>query len=179
MNYLAHTICSFLVLSVSFAFAADKASPAELLKLRASYEAELSRVTEPVNRKYLDALQKLQEFYTKNGDLDKALIVREEMQLAGQSNAVEKKLTIAAKDLEGSEWQWGTGGTLKLEKSGKAIHTAWPSPGVWKKVNNVTITLQRPGGDPPMTVVFSDQELSSATVTSHLGTTTTISRVLK
>ena len=153
--------------------------PTELLKLRDSYEAEIKRVTEVPKRKYGEALGRLQAFYTKNGELDKALIVREEIQMLSQTPADAKKVAANMKVLDGSEWQWGSGGTVKLERNGEAIHTAWSTPGQWKRVNNVTITIQRPGGDPPMTVVFSDQNLTDAVVTSHLNTTTTIKRIFK
>lgn len=159
--------------------AQDEAVPAELLKLRASYDAEIKRLTETPKRKYVEALERLQAFYTKNGELDKALIVREEIQTAAQDPAEAKKMAANSKLLDGSEWQWGSGGTLKLERNGDAIHTAWATPGQWKKINSVTITIQRPGGDPPMTVVFSDQNLTDAVVTSHLNTTTTIKRIFK
>ena len=84
---------------------------------------------------------------------------------------------MSIRELEGTEWQWASGGTLRFEENGKATHTAWSTPGIWKKVNSVSITLQRPGGDPPMTVVFSDQRLNEAVITSHLGTSTTITRI--
>jgi len=158
---------------------AQDSSVPELLKLRASFDAEMKRVTETPKRRYVEALERLQEFYTRNGALEKALIVREEIQTLAQNPGDTKKAEVNLKLLDDSEWQWGSGGTLKLERNGDAIHSAWSTPGQWKKINNVTITIQRPGGDPPMTVVFSDQNLTDAVVTSHLNTTTTIKRIFK
>ena len=154
----------------------DESVPSELEKLRASYEMEIKRVTEVPKRKYLEALEKLQQFYTRSQDLDKALIVRNEIQIL---NKESESNALGGMGLEGSEWVWGTGGTLTLSENGFAKHSSWQNPGIWKKVNEVTITVQRPGGDPPMTVVFSNTTLTDAVVTSHLGTKTTIRRIVK
>lgn len=53
--------------------------PERLKVLRDSYQRELERVTAPVDRKYLDALNQLVTNYTQAGDLDAALAVREEI----------------------------------------------------------------------------------------------------
>lgn len=53
--------------------------PERLKLLRGSYQRELERVTVPVNRKYLDALNQLVASYTQAGELDAALAVREEI----------------------------------------------------------------------------------------------------
>ena len=53
--------------------------PERLKLLRGSYQRELERVTVPVNRKYLDALNQLVVSYTQAGELDAALAVREEI----------------------------------------------------------------------------------------------------
>ena len=130
MNEMKFLLCIVFFGCFSSAYSEDRAVPAELLKLRTSYEAEIVK--------------------------------------AG---------AMSIRELEGTEWQWASGGTLRFEENGKATHTAWSTPGIWKKVNSVSITLQRPGGDPPMTVVFSDQRLNEAVITSHLGTSTTITRI--
>ncbi len=179
MKMMTRVLFLLFALSGASSYSEDAPVPTELLKLRSSYEAEIKRVTETPKRKYAEALEKLQAWYTKNGELDKALIVREEIQMTMRDQGEAKKMDANLKVLDGSEWQWGSGGTLKLEKNGDAVHTAWATPGQWKKVNNISITIQRPGGDPPMTVIFSDQTLMDATVTSHLGTTTTIRRIVR
>jgi hypothetical protein len=79
--------------------------------------------------------------------------------------------------LNDSEWKWGSGGILKLQKGGVATHTAWKAPGSWKLAADNSLSLQRPGNDPPMTVVFSTPQLTQGSVTSHTGSQTTLTRI--
>jgi hypothetical protein len=46
-------------------------------------------------------------------------------------------------------------------------------------VNNLTITFQRPGGDPPMTAIFSDEKLMTAEVTTGKGGHTNLTSIVK
>ncbi len=165
---------------ISFVALSEEAKdPAELQKLRAIYDAEIKRVTEVPKSRYLEALERLQATFTKDGELDEALRVKEEIRVIREESAAVPAIAINERILYGSEWLWGTGGTLTLERNGDASHTAWSVPGSWKKMRDGTISLQRPGSDPPMSVKFSDETLINAVVTSHLGTTTTIKRVVK
>lgn len=166
--------CLGLCLAVSAAIAQD--APEELVKLRRSYESEIARITEPTRKRYLDALQRLQEQYTRSGEIDKALRIKEEME---KEAAAKGKETITTRTLGGTDWQWGSGGILKLERGGKASHSLWSAPGTWKRIDELSISVQRPGSDPPMTAVFSDEELTSAVITSHLGTSTTLTKIEK
>lgn len=179
MNVLKPFLSLVLVLTSSAAAAQEAAAPEELQRLRAAYDTEIKRVTEVPKQRYLEALERLQASYTKEGDLDKALLVKEEIRVISEEAAAAPAMAVNDRILNGSEWLWGSGGTLKLERNGDAIHTAWSVPGSWKKMRDGTLSLQRPGGDPPMTVKFADENLLNAVVTSHLGTTTTIRRVVK
>ena len=55
--------------------------PERLNSLRSSYHREVSRVTEPVKRKYQTALASMKDSYTKGGDLNAALAVEKELKL--------------------------------------------------------------------------------------------------
>ncbi|HRQ89510.1 MAG TPA: hypothetical protein PLA50_11970 [Bacteroidia bacterium] len=168
------SLCLCWFAPVPVADAQEPQAPEELAKLRSAYDTEISRVTDPVRKRYLDALQRLQEQYTRSGELDKALVVLGEIE---RESAEGGKAALTTRTLGGTTWKWGSGGTLKLERGGKAAHSTWGRPGSWKRIDNLSIELQRPGGDPPMKVVFSDETLNNAVVTSHLGTSTTLTRI--
>jgi hypothetical protein len=91
---------------------------------------------------------------------------------AQAANPVELKLSD-------SDWAWGSGGTLKLARDGTATHTSWKSAGSWKLNSDETLSIQRPGNDPPMTVIFTDSDFLNGDITSHTGAKTTIKRVNK
>ncbi len=76
----------------------------------------------------------------------------------------------------GTQWRWGSGGVFKLEPDGVATHSAWPKEGTWVAMNDTTIFVKRPANDPPMIVEF-DEERTQGKVTSHIPTSTTITRM--
>ena len=76
----------------------------------------------------------------------------------------------------GTQWRWGSGGVLSLQPDGVATHSAWNKEGTWVAMNETTLFLQRPANDPPMIVEFDDA-LSQAKVTSHVPSSTTITRM--
>ena len=76
----------------------------------------------------------------------------------------------------GTQWTWGSGGTFKLEPDGVATHSAWNKAGTWVAMNDTTIFVKRPANDPPMIVEF-DEALSQGKVTSHVPSSTTITRM--
>lgn len=59
--------------------ALSAAEPDKLLKLRSSYDAALSRATAPLQRTYLQELEKLKDEYTRAAKLQEALAVDEEI----------------------------------------------------------------------------------------------------
>ena len=175
-SFVLATVSSFLGFCLFGSGTNAQDSPEELVKLRASYESEIARITQPTRKRYLEALQRLQEQYTRSGELDKALVVRKDMQK--ESAAAEgDKPPLTTRSLGGTEWQWGSGGVLKLERGGKATHSTWGAPGSWKRIDDLSIALQRPGGGPPMTAAVSDEELTSAVITSHVVASTTLTRI--
>ncbi|MCX6849581.1 MAG: hypothetical protein NTY98_11725 [Verrucomicrobia bacterium] len=89
------------------------------------------------------------------------------------SRAVDAAPIIAK--FAGTQWTWGSGGIFKLEPNGVATHSAWNKEGTWVAMNDTTIFVKRPANDPPMIVEFDDA-LSQGKVTSHIPTSTTITR---
>lgn len=168
---------SVALLNVPWAVGQESSVPVELEKLRESYQTEIARLTEPTTRRYAEALTRLQENYKRAGQLDKALAVKAELEdLVAQHN--KSKTRLSDKDLEGSLWQWGSGGTLTLLRQNKAEHTAWGRPGVWKRVEDLKVLVTKPDGG-TFTVVFTDGTLTSGAVTSDTGTKTTLTRIVK
>ncbi len=90
------------------------------------------------------------------------------------SRSVDAAPTLAK--FTGTQWAWGSGGVFKLEANGVATHSAWNKEGTWAAMNGTTIFVKRPANDPPMIVEF-DEELSKGKVTSHIPTSTTITRM--
>lgn len=95
---------------ISFVALSEEAKdPAELQKLRAIYDAEIKRVTEVPKSRYLEALERLQATFTKDGELDEALRVKEEIRVIREESAAVPAIAINERILYGSEWLWGTG----------------------------------------------------------------------
>jgi len=90
------------------------------------------------------------------------------------SRAVDAAPIIAK--FAGTQWTWGSGGVFKLEPDGVATHSAWNKEGTWVAMNETTIFVKRPANDPPMIVEF-DEERTQGKVTSHIPTSTTITRM--
>lgn len=65
-----------LVLLTAFANAAE---PEKLLKLRSSYESAVTKATAPIQRTYLQELEKLKVEFTKAGKLEDALAIDTEI----------------------------------------------------------------------------------------------------
>ena len=66
-------------LTVAIASTAISAEPDKLLKLRTSYEAAVTRATTPLQKTYLQELEKLKTEYTRAAKLEDALAVADEM----------------------------------------------------------------------------------------------------
>lgn len=172
------TFCvGIAILHSSLGLGQEPAVPVELEKLKETYQAEMARVTEPTNRRYAEALTRLQENYQRAGQADKALAVKAELDDFIEQHK-KGKTRLNDKDLDGSLWQWGSGGTLTLHRQNKAEHTAWGKPGVWKRIEDLKILVTKPDGG-TFTVVFTDGTLTSGSVTSDTGTKTTLTRMVK
>jgi hypothetical protein len=167
----ARAIAALVVLTVASAGAAEVAPSPELAKLKESYQAEIARVSEPVTKRYAEVLTRLQETFTKAGQLDKALAVKAEL-----DGLVQQKKRLSDKDLDESRWRWGSGGTLTLHRQNRAMHTAWNSPGTWKRMDALTVLVTK-GDGTKFTVTFTDGGLTAASVNSDGGGKTSLTRV--
>lgn len=96
----------------------------------------------------------------------------------GRSATMTRQADLAAvlAKFEGTEWAWGSGGTLRLDQQGVAVHSAWKSAGTWVAMDENTLFVKRPANDPPMIVTF-DAERTSGTVVSHIPSSTTLKRL--
>lgn len=61
---------------------ADDDLPDDVVSLQESYAREVQRVLIPIQEKYLEALDRLRDSYTRAGKLDEALKIEEEIKLA-------------------------------------------------------------------------------------------------
>lgn len=147
--------------------------PRELTAARESWERASRQAAAPIDKIYQDSLNSMKLRFTKDGKLNEALVVDKEIQKLAPKTPSR---AATAASLNDSEWTWGSGGTLKLVKGGTATHSAWNARGSWKLVDDKTISLQRPGNDPPMTVIFTNPNLTSGEVTSYTGGKTTMTR---
>ena len=77
-----------LFLLTSFATLLHSAEPEKLDRLRSSYEAAVTRATDPLRKTYLAELEKLKADFTRKAQLEEALAVdREIKKLASAGNA--------------------------------------------------------------------------------------------
>lgn len=94
---IAAVLCFVLVSGLCRS--ADDALPDEVASLKESYGREVARVLKPVQAKYIQALERLLDGYTRSGKLDDALKVKEEIELAKQWK------TLPTDDLRGEEME--------------------------------------------------------------------------
>lgn len=129
-----------LALTASVSAAAE---PEKLLKLRTSYEAAMTKAAAPIQRTYLQELEKLKIEYTKAGKLEDALTVSEELKKlaalasdnsgAGQTDRKTNEVKLSKKEREALEaafqgkWEWTNNGGINVANS--RIYSgseAWP-----------------------------------------------------
>ena len=69
--------------AVSPTFRADDAElPQEVQKLNESYAREIARVLPPIHEKYIEALERILENYTKAGSFEQALLTKKQIESA-------------------------------------------------------------------------------------------------
>ena len=82
----------FVVFTIAMASSAICAEPDKLLKLRTSYEAAVTRATTPLQKTYLQELDKLKTEYTRAAKLEEALAVADEMKRLEKESEDSKNL---------------------------------------------------------------------------------------
>lgn len=91
-NMMSIDRLALLLIIISFPATTTRAQDAELPRevqmLNESYAREIARVLPPVQEKYIAALERLLETYTRSGALDDALRVKEQIEKARQWNSL-------------------------------------------------------------------------------------------
>lgn len=86
-------LAAFLIPVLSLSLAAEEpAEPSELSTLREGWQRATRQATEPLNRKYRDALNAMKLRFTQAGRLDEALAVEREIQALEKAASGEEKL---------------------------------------------------------------------------------------
>ena len=83
---------AFIVIQTSSVMAQSQVDlPPDAARLKKVYQEEVQKETQRLRSRYLADLQRLQEAYTKNGKLEQALAIREEVSRTkgGSSGAIE------------------------------------------------------------------------------------------
>lgn len=147
-----HNLRFFTFGLAAIAAASLAAEPTDLTKLRESWLRAVQQATTPLDKKYVDALSLLKVRYTKEGKLEDALVVDNELKQIASRSAVapvtpapsgkEPTKNQAEKVLLASKWLYfergpaedkpgtGPGNVIVFKKDGKAminesIETSW------------------------------------------------------
>ncbi|MBL9143429.1 MAG: hypothetical protein JNM99_07065 [Verrucomicrobiaceae bacterium] len=91
MNKTRLTLVGLLIAYPGFGQAPQL--PPDVVKLKASYQAAVHKVTVPLTKTYTSELQRLKTDYMKKGDLQGALAIDSELKLLGSSDVDLTKAT--------------------------------------------------------------------------------------
>lgn len=129
--------------------------PAELLRLRAIYQQELSKVTSPIATKYREALKREEIKATMAGNLDAALAFRSELKTLAQP-------VQASIDLDGLMGRWtihytnGAERIYEIDESGKLSSVELTGK---LKVENGSLLIRKAQGQTVERLVLHDSRL--------------------
>ncbi len=106
--------------------------PEQLERLRVSWIAAKKDATDPIDRKYLDALSKLKIMFTKSGELQKALAVEAEISSIStiKEDQSESLHNQVFDKLVSSTCKWDDGTLILFNKDGTITspHSDWLGP---------------------------------------------------
>jgi hypothetical protein len=107
------------------ALADDKpaAEPADLVKARQDYEAQIKAAVDPITATYLKKLDAMMKAFGAAGDLDAASIVREEIRAI---KARTSPVTIVGK------WNWHVNDLIEFRPDGTVINLRNNDRGHWR-----------------------------------------------
>ncbi len=117
-----------LLLSLALFGTAFSAEPEKLLKLRSGFEGAVTRAVTPIQKTYLQELEKLKTEFTRAGNLEDALAVADEIKkLASESTSSSAQATGTKKSLlsslKGTKWTLNEGqGEAHLTFKGNEVH---------------------------------------------------------
>jgi hypothetical protein len=140
--------CAILVLAAFSASGpgalAASQSEKEFYDLRTQHDKAVAQAVKPVDDRYLTSLELLAKRATQSGDLDTALMIRNEIE-ALEANKGDKGSKVIEKpaDFAGKNWEWHTSSagkldaslaTVTLEKDGSISGYSWLKS--WEPVKN-------------------------------------------
>lgn len=88
--FAGNSLCFFAVLACFAACSGAAAEPAELVRLKEAYAAQIDLLSKGIgdlDAKYIAALKRQEETETKSGDLDAVIAIRKEMEIHGDGSA--------------------------------------------------------------------------------------------
>lgn len=88
--------------------AQSPAEPSDLADLRKSWQRAVSQATAPLNKKYVDALEQMKVRYTKEGKLQEALAVDNELKLLASREAAPQGADTSTKSRVRHQWSLGS-----------------------------------------------------------------------
>lgn len=140
--------------------------PPDAAALRAKRDA---RVTE-IDRIYVAELEKLQAKHMRDGALDAANRISDEI-----NRVMPDPFFKPEEKYDGTVWAWGSGGELTLEKGGKAIHTKWGRSGKWK-VDGDSVMVESDTG--ARFKVLFESDGAAQVISANGGASTSLVRLL-
>jgi hypothetical protein len=121
------------MLAVSFSLAAAQIPPKEIGLLKAQWQEARNKVTRPLDEKYKAELEKLLTQKTKDGLLEEALAVKEELEALGDPQANEDAREVESR-IVGTIWERDSGShVMSFMEDGK-----FSSEDRWKSNNNIS-----------------------------------------
>ncbi|MFD0895960.1 hypothetical protein ACFQ5Q_20225 [Luteolibacter ambystomatis] len=126
--------------------------PADLVKLRAAYEAEMKAATAPIRVRQIEKLQALLKTFTQRGELENAVAVRGELEkLQSTTGPTEGKTGVDATTafraaIAESTWQWERAGRpasrITFHANGTFTNPNWKGDFRWRISGERTLTLE-------------------------------------
>lgn len=143
-------LTSALLIPWSLAATAEEDLPADLTRLKERHAAELKTATAPIHARHLARLQALMKTMTQRGDLDSAMIVKQEIESLKKEMAAGPKEfdgpTAFRAALTGTIWTWEKDGAVKsritFAEGGKIINANWTVAFTWKVSKAGEVTLE-------------------------------------
>lgn len=135
---------------VGSSFADDVKEPADLAKERTRYTAELEAATKKIQTDHVSRLKVIQKNLMTAGDLDGALLVRDEIKAVGEAK-VEAKGEVKAEDLKDPQvvkkliigkWKFSSGVIAILSKDGQVHGVNVSYDGTWSVRPNGTVAIK-------------------------------------
>jgi hypothetical protein len=105
MKHLITTLSTILV--AASLLADDAKAPKELLSLKESWTRARKQATEPIDKKFEDALTAMKQRFTKAGDLEAALAVDSELKALASPTTTVAETLPTTKDWAGHTVRWG------------------------------------------------------------------------